>query len=159
MTNALPPKIWFQRIAYVAEHIETNEEGTMDCCLRHMIHLAQLAPGPLGDLSRPRIEESAFEVLVAAGKYDVASLGMISDLATCAVRYDEQSKLFSAAIGLSALAIAVEFDSHTVAHAVLKAWVQCFLAVNSTHGGKFNAIGDALQHTDQLGQPQPPTEH
>ncbi len=159
MTDALPPEIWFQRLAYIAEQIETNGEESMERCLRHMIHLAQIAPGPLSDLSRTGIDESAFESLVAAGKYDAASLGIIGDLATCAIRYDEQSRLFSAAIGLPALAIAVDFTSHTVAHAVLTGWIQCFLAVNATYGAKLNAIGDALQHTDRSEQPQPPTEH
>ena len=159
MNDPLSPELWFQRLHYIADQFSSNPEENIERFLRHMVHLAQLAPGPLRDLSRPRIDENSFEFLVAAENYDAASFGLIADLATCSIRYDEQSRIFSAAIGLPALAITVELMADTAARAVLTAWVQCYLAVYAAYGGKLKAIGDALQHTDQSAQRRPPTEH
>lgn len=159
MNDPLPPRMWYDRLCHVAEQMNSEPEAIIERALRQMAHLSQLAPGPLSNLSRPRIDESAFEVLLDGGNLDAAAIGLISDLATCSVAYEQRTELYAVGVGLPALAIEVGLTAQTFARAVLTAWLQCFLTVYERYGETLIGIDAAIQHLSQSEQPLPPTEH
>lgn len=120
-----------------------------------MFHLSQLAPGPFGELSRPIVDESAFEQLLYSGDLDAAALALIGDAARLFGQYDAISKLYAVKIEFSELSIVSESTGLSLVSAIISSWVKSFLAIYQKYGESVNLNRPGYQ----FGSLPPPNEH
>ena len=126
----LEPQAWFRALGKLAERVTDAPTDQHETLLRHAYHLLQLTPRPLRRLVRPDLTEKRFEELLDCGAFESAAIGLVGHPITYTI-FRPESGLLEAQVHLPGPARPVMARAPSLTMALLAAWTQCLLALES----------------------------
>lgn len=132
----LSPVLWFQSFEVLRARLEQVWGLSPESHLRHAYHLLQLAPIPLRNLLQPEVTEAEYESLLAAERFDAASIALLGPGFGYQVYREAGETSTTAVLALASTGSRGTATSTTLAMAILPAFCDTIRALGIAAQGQ-----------------------